>query len=170
MSGICGYFGPKDDSGKIIEAMASALDRADGAHFVNLACGAIAAGKPGALASMESVQTAIYGSPEFRDARLKTLAETEGAARALENVVDRARLRRAVPRRRHEGLGIGDEAWVGAGHRPLGKAARRMLDQGIPEVAAGRLAPRAHEVPELHLGNGSERGFECVRVLGGHRG
>ena len=85
MSGICGWFGLKDDSGKNIEAMASALSRTDGEQFTTLSgnsC-AIAVCKAGHLASIEGVLTAISGSPEFRDAKLDALAETEGKAHAL---------------------------------------------------------------------------------------
>ncbi len=85
MSGICGWFGLKDGSKENMEAMASALSRTDGEQFTTLSgnSGAIAAGKAGHLASVEGVLTAISGSPEFRDAKLETLAETEGAAHAL---------------------------------------------------------------------------------------
>lgn len=85
MSGICGWFGLKDGSKQTIEAMASALSRSDDALFDTLtgSNGAIAAGKPGSIASMEGVLAAISGSPEFRDAKFETLVETEGAAHAL---------------------------------------------------------------------------------------
>ena len=85
MSGICGWFGLKDDSRKTIERMASAFSRTDGALFDTLtgSNSAIAAGKPGSVASLEGVLTAISGSPEFRDAKLEALSATDGAAHAL---------------------------------------------------------------------------------------
>ena len=85
MSGICGWFDLKDDRGQTIEAMASALSRNDDASFDTLtgSSSAIAACKPGSIASMEGVLAAISGSPEFRDAKLNALAETEDAAHAL---------------------------------------------------------------------------------------
>jgi asparagine synthase (glutamine-hydrolysing) len=81
MSGICGYFGLKDDSGKNMEAMASALR--DEIRTSGGARSAIAAGKSGSVFSMRSVLAAIFGKPEFRDAKLQALAETEGMAHAL---------------------------------------------------------------------------------------
>ncbi len=81
MSGICGYFGLKDDSGKIIAEMAPALG--DTNRTSSGARSAIASGKFGSVFSTQSVLAAIFGKPEFRDAKLQALAETEGMAHAL---------------------------------------------------------------------------------------
>ncbi len=85
MSGICGWYGIQTDAETVIAKMASALTRTDSAPSgtLNGVRSAIAAGKSGSTSSIQHVLAAIFGNPEFQDARLQALATTEGTAHAL---------------------------------------------------------------------------------------